>query len=145
MRSWLVLLAVLGSASVLTMGQSSSGVIYAGQAEVAAAYGQGGGIVVPYESVAAVPEMRIAAGHREAGNEYNVEYHESETETYYIIEGGGTVVTGGTMASDQSRITGGQSHRLSKGDVLIIPPRTPHWWREVTESTNYLTMNIRKP
>ncbi len=49
------------------------------------------------------------------------------------------------MASDQSRITGGQSHRLSKGDVLVIPPRTPHWWREVTESTNYLTMNIRKP
>ena len=145
MKYWLVVLAVLGCASVLIVGQSSSGVIYAGQEKVAAAYGQGGGIVVPYESVAAVPEMRIAAGHREPGNQYNVEYHESETETYYIIEGGGTVVTGGTMSSDQSSITGGQSHRLSQGDILVIPPQTPHWWQEVDAETNYLTMNIREP
>ena len=143
MRSWLVVLAVLGFASVLIVGQSSSGIIYAGQEKVAAAYGQGGGVVVPYESVAAASEMRIAAGHREPGNEYNVEYHESETETYYIIEGGGTVVTGGTMTSDQSRITGGESHQLSKGDVLVIPPRTPHWWQEVDTVTNYLTVTLR--
>ena len=143
MRSWLIVFAVLGFASVLIVAQSGSGVTYAGQEEVAAAYGQGGGVVIGYESVEAGSEQRIAAGHREPGNEYNVEYHETETETYYIIEGGGTVVTGGTMTSDQSSITGGESHKMSKGDVLVIPPRTPHWWQEVDAVTNYLTVTLR--
>jgi mannose-6-phosphate isomerase-like protein (cupin superfamily) len=28
-------------------------------------------------------------------------------------------------------IQGGQSHRISKGDVYIVPPDTIHWYRHV--------------
>jgi len=146
MKLWVTVAIVLIVVSAGVQSQSgSTTAIYAEHAKVAAAYGKGGGVVVPYDAIASVPEMRIAAGHRDAGKPYNVEYHENETEMYYILDGGGTVVTGGTMSQDKASVSGGQSHRVAKGDVLVIPPKTPHWWQEVSQASNYLTVSIRKP
>jgi mannose-6-phosphate isomerase-like protein (cupin superfamily) len=71
------------------------------------------------------------------------------TEIYYILEGSGTLVTGGTipdakpMAPNSTtfqgpRIEGGVSRHVSKGDVIIIPGRTPHWFSNLETDMRYL-------
>jgi mannose-6-phosphate isomerase-like protein (cupin superfamily) len=80
--------------------------------------------------------------------------HETNvTETYYVLEGAGVLVTGGTlrqpakprqstlgnwtdMGSDG--IEGGVSRRLTKGDVVIIPGGVPHGWASAESDITYL-------
>jgi len=77
--------------------------------------------------------------------------HETRTtEIYYVLEGGGTLVTGGTITGLKpppagrnagprgSRIEGGVSRHVTKGDIIIIPGRTPHWWSSLDSDINYL-------
>jgi|SRR5579872_6570100 len=61
--------------------------------------------------------------------------HEKDAEMMYVIEGAGTIVTGGKLADEKrtnaanlsgSSIAGGNSQALSKGDFLIVPENTPH-------------------
>jgi mannose-6-phosphate isomerase-like protein (cupin superfamily) len=71
-------------------------------------------------------------------------FHETKvTEIYYLLEGGGTLVTGGSlrepvtrqksaingwMNNDSAGVNGGVSRHVSKGDIVIIPPGVAHWW-----------------
>jgi mannose-6-phosphate isomerase-like protein (cupin superfamily) len=77
--------------------------------------------------------------------------HETKTtEVYYILEGGGTLVTGGKIVDLKpppagrnpgprgDRIEGGVSRHVSKGDLIIIPGRTPHWWSSLDADINYM-------
>ena len=43
-------------------------------------------------------------------------------------------------------IEGGTVHRLSKGDVITIPAKTPHWWKDTskTGSVGYYAVNIEQ-
>jgi hypothetical protein len=62
----------------------------------------------------------------------------------------GVLVTGGvitdTKAPPQGRnagprgdkIEGGVSRRVSAGDMIIIPGRTPHWWSSLESDIHYL-------
>jgi hypothetical protein len=69
------------------------------------------------------------------------------TEVYLMLEGAGTLVTGGTLVDERrdpksttvrgSRIEGGVSRRVTKGDVIIIPGRTPHWWSQLETDIKY--------
>lgn len=71
------------------------------------------------------------------------------SEIYYMLEGAGTLVTGGTLVDEQrqtptatsvrgSKIDGGVSRRIAKGDVVIVPPRTPHWWSHLESDLRYV-------
>lgn len=77
----------------------------------------------------------------------------SVTETYYVLEGAGLLVTGGTLrkpatprqstlgdwtdvASDG--IEGGVSRRVAKGDIVIIPGGVPHGWTTLESDVTYL-------
>ena len=78
--------------------------------------------------------------------------HETRTsETYYMLEGAGTLVTGGTLAEPiapaagatntgprAKRIDGGVSRRVTPGDIVVIPGRTPHWWSSLEGDIRYL-------
>jgi mannose-6-phosphate isomerase-like protein (cupin superfamily) len=84
----------------------------------------------------------------------NIEIHEKETDIFYITDGSATIVVGGTAVEPtQTRpgqmtakdIQGGQSYNLKKGDVLVIPAGTPHWFKQVNGSINYLTVKSIKP
>lgn len=83
-----------------------------------------------------------------------VEVHEKETDTFYVLDGAATFVTGGTMvggkvtAPNQQRgtdIRGGDVHHLSKGDVIAIPAGIPHWFKEVQQPFTYYVVKIIKP
>jgi mannose-6-phosphate isomerase-like protein (cupin superfamily) len=70
------------------------------------------------------------------------------TEIYYMLEGVATLVTGGTLrepgppiqgtSARSPGIDGGVSRRVTKGDVVIIPGHTPHWWSELETDIEYL-------
>ena len=90
----------------------------------------------------------ILANRRGAGE---VEVHERTNHVFIIVEGEATFVTGGTLvdardtAPGQKRapsVQGGQSHRLTKGDVITVPAKTPHWFKEVpTKTIAYYAIN----
>jgi len=78
--------------------------------------------------------------------------HDRVTETYYILAGAGTLVTGGTLRdakpTDLSRVNagmsrtgerqGGQSRRVKPGDIVLIPAGTPHSFSELDGPISYL-------
>ena len=90
----------------------------------------------------------VLAQRRAAGE---VEVHENTNHVFIIVEGEATFVTGGTMvgakntAPGQIRaasVEGGQTYHLTKGDVITIPAKTPHWFKEVpTQTIAYYAVN----
>ena len=88
--------------------------------------------------------------------------HNLITEVYHVISGEATLVTGGTMenpkpASPESQVvkvlngpssTGGAiqngvSRKVVAGDVVVIPPNTPHWFSEInSDQIVYLVIRI---
>jgi len=70
------------------------------------------------------------------------------SEVHYIIEGEAIVVTGGTLmrpagaapgrGGPPSTIDNGVTHHVVKGDVLVIPAGTPHWYKEIISPVTYL-------
>lgn len=71
------------------------------------------------------------------------------TEVHYILDGGATVVTGGTLvraAADAKpgspTIENGVARHVAKGDVVVIPAGTPHWYKEVDGSVTYLEVRF---
>src|SRR6186997_3717718 len=91
----------------------------------------------------------VLAQRRGAGE---VEVHENTNHVFIIVEGEATFVTGGTMvepkntAPGQTRaksVNGGQTYHLTKGDVITIPAKTPHWFKEVpTQTIAYYAVNL---
>lgn len=83
-----------------------------------------------------------------------VEIHDRETDTFYVLGGSATIVTGGRMlggsvtAPGQQRgtdIAGGEARTLSKGDVMVIPAGIPHWFKEVPSSIDYYVVKVIAP
>jgi mannose-6-phosphate isomerase-like protein (cupin superfamily) len=88
--------------------------------------------------------------------------HSQITEIYHVIEGNATLVTGGTMenltevAPDSpiatvlngpgtrgGPIQNGVSRKIGPGDVVIIPPNTPHWFSEISsDQIVYLVVRV---
>ena len=76
--------------------------------------------------------------------------HAGNTELHYIVDGAATFVTGGTIvrpaaADAVAEIQGGQSKRVAKGDVIVIPENSPHWYRDVEGSITYLEVRFVAP
>jgi mannose-6-phosphate isomerase-like protein (cupin superfamily) len=65
--------------------------------------------------------------------------HDTEAEMFYVVEGSGTLVTGGTMPGatrtgdnlSAASIEGGNSRPVAKGDFIIVPEKTPHWFSKI--------------
>lgn len=80
------------------------------------------------------------------------EVHALDTDIIYVVQGSATLVTGGqTVDAKQvepselrgSHIEGGTTRRLSKGQVIIVPNNTPHWFKEVDGEFLYYTIKVR--
>ena len=40
------------------------------------------------------------------------------------------------------KIAGGQSRKIGPGDVVIVPPDTPHGWSDVSDELIYLVVRM---
>jgi mannose-6-phosphate isomerase-like protein (cupin superfamily) len=91
----------------------------------------------------------VLANRRAAGE---VEVHENTNHVFIIVEGEATFVTGGTMVEPKNTapgqiraksVNGGQTYHLTKGDVITVPAKTPHWFKEVpTQTIAYYAVNL---
>ena len=75
--------------------------------------------------------------------------HTVGTEVHHIIEGSATLVTGGTIVKgappNQATIQGGVSRRVTRGDVILVPENTPHWYKDIEGQITYLEVRFNVP
>ncbi len=92
---------------------------------------------------------RIVTGRRVKPGE--VEVHAVDTDLIYVISGTATFVTGGTPVEPRNTAPnevrakasqGGKPYHLAKGDVIIVPKGTPHWFEKVSGTFDYLTIKV---
>ncbi|HKH97747.1 MAG TPA: cupin domain-containing protein [Bryobacteraceae bacterium] len=138
------LLAMAFGSAVLLTAADTPAVTYMDHDKMAEALAKGG-------PVASSSDYTVSGAHR--GGPGQVEVHDKETDVIYITDGEATFVTGGKMLGGKmtkagqwlgTDIEGGESRHLSKGDVVVIPAGTPHWFKEV-KSVNYLVVKVIKP
>ena len=57
---------------------------------------------------------------------------------------GGSIVrpTAGASGGGVATIQGGESRHVTKGDVILIPAGTPHWYKDVDGSITYLEVRF---
>lgn len=136
-----LLLAVAGG---VALAASDPGpVTYYPAAQVRAAFAKG---AVLHDA----GDYMIHASRREAAGQ--VEVHDLDTDIIYMLEGSTTFVTGGTMLGGQpigpgevrgTDITGGETRTLTKGDVMVVPKGTPHWFKVVDAPVLYYVVKVR--
>ncbi len=80
------------------------------------------------------------------------EIHTLDTDIIYVLAGTATFVTGGTaietkeIAANEIRgtkIEGGETRKLVKGDVIVVPNGVPHWFKEVDGTFLYYVVKAR--
>jgi mannose-6-phosphate isomerase-like protein (cupin superfamily) len=120
-------------------------VIVIDHTKTAEAFAKGGTLVN-------APDMLVQGSHREVPG--HVEVHDKETDILYMISGGATFVTGGKMVGGKltrpgqwagDDITGGQTHQLQPGDIVVVPAGTPHWFKQVSPQISYYVVKVVKP
>ena len=83
-----------------------------------------------------------------------VAVHEKEAEMVYVIDGGGTLTTGGTVVGEKrtnaanlsgTAIDGGTMRTIAKGDFAIIPEGTPHQFKPANGMLVLMTMHVPRP
>ena len=142
-KSALLIVVALLAASAASTGEGvPAAVHYIPHDQVATVMAKGGPIIND-------PGLVVLANRREAGG---VEYHEHTNHIFIIVEGEGTFIAGGKMVGakrtnpDQmtaTSIDGGETFHLTKGDVITIPAKTPHWWKELSsKNVAYYAINI---
>jgi quercetin dioxygenase-like cupin family protein len=145
MKIFLTLTALLTVALLLATADPTAGVTYVGHEKVAAALSKGGPLV-------SAPDLLVSGSYRDKAGQ--VELHEKETDVIYVVEGMATFVTGGKMVGGKvtkpgqlmgTDIVGGATHQLTKGDVIVVPATTPHWFKEVPHSISYYVVKVLKP
>lgn len=81
---------------------------------------------------------KVHASRRDAAGE--AEVHLADTDIFYVLEGSASFVTGGELVDARptapgevrgSRIAGGATQTLSRGDVITVPAGVPHWFERV--------------
>lgn len=89
-------------------------------------------------------QYKVHASHRDGPGKSEV--HEHETDIIYVLEGTATFVTGGKVVDGQvtapgeirgAGIEGGETRKLIKGDVIIVPQGIPHWFKDLKAPFNY--------
>ena len=81
----------------------------------------------------------------------NAAVHETEAELFYVIDGSATLVTGGKLTNENrtntanlsgSGIEGGVSRRVAKGDFIMVPEGTPHWFSAIDGTVVLMSLHL---
>jgi glc operon protein GlcG len=130
--------------AIAVVAACAADVKYVDHDKVAAALAKGGPLVT-------TPDYIVSGSHRSGPGQ--VEVHDHETDVIYVVDGVATFVTGGTMVGGKvetpgqwkgASIQGGETHHLSKGDVIVVPAGTPHWFKEVPATISYYVVKVVK-
>ncbi len=138
---WLLSLMLVSAVVVL----AADSVTFVDHEKVSNALNKGGSLVT-------APDLLVSGSHRDKAGQ--VEVHDKETDVIYVTDGEATLVTGGKMIGGKqtkagqylgTEIQGGDTRHLAKGDVVVIPAGTPHWFKEVPSSISYYVVKVLEP
>jgi mannose-6-phosphate isomerase-like protein (cupin superfamily) len=77
--------------------------------------------------------------------------HDKEAEMFFVVEGSGTLVTGGRLVMETrpnpdnrsgTGIEGGTSQRVSKGDFIMVPAGSPHWFSVIDGTLVLMSVHL---
>jgi glc operon protein GlcG len=131
------------AATTSSAKSDASKVTYFPAAQVSKAFEKG----MPLLEIA---NYKVHASHREGPGV--VEVHTRDTDIIHMLEGTATLVTGGAVLEGKNiepeeirgkDVKGGETRQITKGDVIIIPNGTPHWFKEVKGPLNYYVVKVR--
>lgn len=80
------------------------------------------------------------------------EVHTVDTDIFYVQSGSAVLVIGGTVLEPKpagpneirgAGIEGGETRRVGRGDVVVIPAGTPHWFKQVDGPVTYYAVKAR--
>jgi mannose-6-phosphate isomerase-like protein (cupin superfamily) len=95
-------------------------------------------------------KYRVAASRRNKTG--TSEVHGIDTDVVVVLDGSATFVTGGTVTEEKTLrpneiggagIEKGEPHQFAKGDVIIVPAGTPHWFKNVDGVINYFSIKVQ--
>jgi uncharacterized protein GlcG (DUF336 family)/quercetin dioxygenase-like cupin family protein len=141
-------LAIAGSKAfeTSTAGGDAPAVSYFEKSNVDAAFAKG---AVLFDGSDGRNYMVHASRREQPGQ---AEVHTKDADVIYVLQGTATFITGGeavngkTTAPDEIRgtsIKGGETRKISKGDVIIVPRTVPHQFLEVTNPFLYYVVKVR--
>ena len=119
----------------------------AAAANAAPAAGRAGGAAAPAPEPCGRQMATAPAGGSAGGIT-----HDSQTEGYYIVSGGGTMFTDGYIVNGRHNPSpdlngptcGGMAYEVVKkvvkpGDIIIVPAGVVHGWLDIPEHVDYLS------
>ncbi len=77
--------------------------------------------------------------------------HEKDAEMFYVIEGSATLVTGGKLREEKrtnaenltgTGIDGGSPRNVAKGDFIIVPEGTAHWFSQINGTIVLMSLHV---
>ena len=80
--------------------------------------------------------------------------HEKEAEMFYVIDGSATMVTGGKLVEEKrtnaenltgTGIEGGSSRSIAKGDFIVVPENTAHWFSAINGTLVLMSLHVPRP
>jgi quercetin dioxygenase-like cupin family protein len=83
----------------------------------------------------------------------SVEHHALDTDIIMVLDGAATFVTEGVITEPRSLrgneqtgsgIRDGTARRVARGDVIVVPNGTPHWFSEVNPAIRYFAVKLRQ-
>ncbi len=130
--------------------------LFAGSADVTAMIAKAKAERKPDQANFVQPIVRLAPfnanlEYRVSGVNAPASVHEREAEMFYVIEGSGTLVTGGTLREEKrtnaenlsgSAIEGGTPRRLVKGDWVMVPEKTAHCFSQIEGTLVLLSIHL---
>ena len=81
----------------------------------------------------------------------NAAVHETEAELFYVVDGSAMLVTGGKLKNETrtnaanlsgSGIEGGVSRHVAKGDFIMVPEGTPHWFSAIDGTVVLMSLHL---
>ena len=156
MRTHLAVLVVLPALGLSLLAQTSGAppAAYKSSADIASELAK-----AVAKDPAAGAAIQVAPGisvrRRSSGGEpqYAI-VHPFSMEIYYIVDGSASLVTGGTLDPPppppadpdtvrSTSIRGGETRKVGKGDVVVMPPGTPHWFNSIDGTVTYLESRVK--
>ena len=79
--------------------------------------------------------------------------HKKYAEFFYVVDGPATLMTGGKLVNEKSNgdnlsgtaIEGGSSRQVAKGDFVIVPEGTPHWFSAINGTITLMSFRLPRP
>lgn len=152
----IVLTVVLLGTAVAAQAQQPAAKTFTGAADVTAMIAKAKTERKPDQANFVQPLLQAAPynvnlEYRVQGVDTKPNVHEHEAEIFYVVEGGGTLTTGGKLRDEKrvnpanltgTGIEGGTSRHIAKGDFFLVPENTPHGFTETNGALVVMSVHV---